>query len=51
MLSFNPDAAKAVILGEKPLISEDSSSFEPQLLEKLVENIGTLSSVYYKPPE
>ena len=51
MLSFNPDAAKAVILGEKPLISEDSSNFEPALLERLIENIGTLSSVYYKPPE
>ena len=51
MLSSNPDLAKKIILCQKPPISEDSSSLETPLLDKLVSNIGTLSSVYYKTPE
>ena len=51
MLSTNPEEAKAVILCEKPVISEDSGSLDSQLLDKLINNIGMLSSVYYKPPE
>ena len=51
MLSSNPEEAKAVILCEKPTISEDSGVLDNQLLDKLVDNIGMLASVYYKPPE
>jgi len=51
MLSSNPELAKRIILCEKPTISEDSSTLEPQMLDKLVNNISMLSSVYYKPPE
>lgn len=51
MLSSNPELAKRIVLCQKPAISEDSSIIEPQLLDKLVDNIGMLSSVYYKPPE
>lgn len=51
MLSTNPELAKRIILGDKPTISEDSSNIESQLLDKLVDNISMLSSVYYKPPE
>ena len=51
MLSSNPEEAKQVILGEKPTISEDSGVLDSELLDKLVENIGMLASVYYKPPE
>ena len=51
MLSNNPNLAKQIILGQRPNISEDSSTIEPQLLDKLIDNIGMLSSVYYKPPE
>ena len=36
LLSTDPEQAKQVILAEKPPISEDSSSFDPPLLEKLV---------------
>ena len=36
---------------EKPAISEDSGHIEPQLLDKLIDNISMLSSVYYNPPE
>ena len=51
MLSENPEEAKTIILCEKPTISEDSGHIEPQLLDKLIDNISMLSSVYYKTPE
>jgi vesicle coat complex subunit len=51
MLSSNPEMAKEIIMGQKPTISEDSGSLEPHLLDKLIDNIGMLSSVFYKPPE
>ena len=51
MLSENPEEAKNIIMGDKPTISEDSGHLEPQLLDKLIDNISMLSSVYYKPPE
>lgn len=51
LLSTDPDAAKAVILAERPVISDDSANIEPTLLEILTKNIATLSSVYHKTPE
>jgi AP-1 complex subunit beta-1 len=51
MLSSNPELAKQVVLCEKPVISEDASTLEPQTLDKLCANISMLSSVYYKVPD
>lgn len=51
MLSTDPEGLKNIVLTEKPPISGDSFNFEGPLLEKLVANIGTLASVYSKPPE
>lgn len=51
MLSENPEEAKSIILCEKPTITEDAGHLEPQLLDKLIDNISMLSSVFYKPPE
>ena len=51
MLTENPEEAKTIILCEKPAISEDAGHLESQLLDKLIDNISMLSSVYYKPPE
>ena len=51
LLSLNPKAAKEVVLAEKAIISDDSNLIEPQLLESLVRNLSTLSSVYHKPAE
>ena len=51
LLTEDPALAKSIILCEKPAISEDSASLEGELLDKLVENIGMLSSVFYKTPE
>ena len=51
MLSSNPELAKKIILCEKPTISEDSGTLEPQILDKLTANISLLSSVYYRQPD
>lgn len=44
-------AAKDVVLAEKPVITDDSNQLEPSLLDELLANIATLSSVYHKPPD
>lgn len=44
-------AAKDVVLAEKPVISDDSNQLDPSLLDELLANIATLSSVYHKPPD
>jgi len=51
LLSSDPEAARAVILAEKPEISDDAFTLDPVLLDDLIAQISTLSSVYHKPPE
>mmetsp|Transcript_28691 Transcript_28691/g.80199 ORF Transcript_28691/g.80199 Transcript_28691/m.80199 type:complete len:944 (+) Transcript_28691:130-2961(+) len=51
LLSNNPEAAKKVVLSQKPLISDASLQLEEGLLNTLVDNISTLASIYHKPPE
>jgi AP-1 complex subunit beta-1 len=51
LLSTDPEAAKMVVLGDKPVIEDDTFRLEPSLLNVLIGQIATLSSVYHKPPE
>ena len=51
LLSTDPEAAKDVVLAEKPTITDDTGSLEGTLLNQLLGNISMLSSVYHKPPE
>ena len=51
LLSTEPEAAKQVVLAEKPVISDDTFKIDRGLLDKLISNISTLASVYHKPPE
>eukprot|EP01104_Vermistella_antarctica_P014792 TRINITY_DN4715_c0_g4_i1.p1 TRINITY_DN4715_c0_g4~~TRINITY_DN4715_c0_g4_i1.p1 ORF type:complete len:940 (+),score=338.52 TRINITY_DN4715_c0_g4_i1:85-2820(+) len=51
LLSTDPEAAKAVVLAEKPLISDTTCNLEPSLLDNLLSHMATLASVYHKPPE
>lgn len=51
LLSTDPEAAKLVVLGDKPVIEDDTFRLEPNLLNMLVGQIATLSSIYHKPPE
>jgi AP-1 complex subunit beta-1 len=50
LLLTDPAAAKAVVLTEKPLISEETDLLEPSLLNELITHISSLASVYHKPP-
>lgn len=51
LLSTDPEAAKMVVLGDKPVIEDDTFKLDPALLNVLIEQIATLASVYHKPPD
>mmetsp|Transcript_27871 Transcript_27871/g.63052 ORF Transcript_27871/g.63052 Transcript_27871/m.63052 type:complete len:959 (-) Transcript_27871:1-2877(-) len=50
LLSTNPEAAKAIVLADKPTIEDDTNLIEPALLEDLISNLSNLASVYHKRP-
>ena len=39
------------MLSQRPLLTDQSYTLETELLEKLIENIGCLASIYGKQPE
>lgn len=49
LLSTDPEAAKDVVLAEKPVISDAREALDPALLDQLLSELGTLSSVYHRP--
>ena len=49
LLSSDPEAARAVVLTQKPEIGDDTFVIEPELLNELISQISTLSSIYHKP--
>jgi len=63
ILAISPELAKQIVLAERPHISDLSFTLESNLLDKLLlfffssafsrllDNIGSLSSIYYKVPE
>ena len=51
LLSSSQSAAKQVVLAKKPTISDDTYTLAPDLLDQLISEISTLSSIYHKPPE
>jgi hypothetical protein len=51
LLSIDPNLASVIVLSEKPRISEDTSSFEFSLLDLLLNNLGSLATIYAKPPD
>jgi AP-1 complex subunit beta-1 len=51
LLSADPATARDVVLAEKPIISGETSALDQGLLRVLLTNIGTLSSVFHRPPE
>ena len=50
LLSTDPEAAKQVVLAEKPHISDDTFSLDPAVLEELISHLSTLAAIYHKPP-
>ncbi|KAL9598784.1 MAG: hypothetical protein Q9219_004282 [cf. Caloplaca sp. 3 TL-2023] len=51
LLSSNPQVAQNVVLSDKPPITSTIQSLPPALLDRLLTELSTLSSVYHKPPE
>ncbi|KAI4123782.1 MAG: hypothetical protein LQ338_005109 [Usnochroma carphineum] len=51
LLSSNPQIAQNVVLSDKPPITSTIQSLPPALLDRLLTELSTLSSVYHKPPE
>ncbi|KAL0481231.1 beta-adaptin-like protein [Acrasis kona] len=51
LLLSDPAAAKNIVLAEKPVISDDTSTLPKNILDDLINHIATLSSVYHKSPE
>jgi len=51
LLSSDPEAARAVVLSEKPEITDDTFTLDSGLLDELISQISTLSSIYHKPAE
>ncbi|KAJ3223250.1 hypothetical protein HK099_001341 [Clydaea vesicula] len=49
LLSSDPEAAKAIVLGEKPVITTETDIVDQPLLEELILHISTLASIYHKP--
>lgn len=49
LLSTDPETAKLIVMGEKPPITAESEKLDPQTLEEMCLNVGTLATVYLKP--
>jgi AP-1 complex subunit beta-1 len=51
LLSSDPEAARDVVLADKPTIAAAASTVDPDLAASLVAHMASLASVYHKPPE
>ena len=52
LLSLNPTAASSVVLGEKETIDEGKGSIlDSKIVSAVLPHVGSLASVYHKPPE
>ncbi|KAK5658202.1 hypothetical protein OQA88_2177 [Cercophora sp. LCS_1] len=49
LLSTDMEAAKRIVMGEKPAITAESERLDPQTLEEMCLVVGTLATVYLKP--
>jgi len=48
LLSTDPEVAKNIVLAEKPVIEDRKNRLDPVLLGVLLEELGSLSSVFHK---
>ncbi|KAI0486522.1 AP-2 complex subunit beta [Xylaria cf. heliscus] len=49
LLSTDVNIAKQIVMGEKPPITAESEKLDPQTLEEMCLNVGTLATIYLKP--
>jgi len=50
LLSSDPEAARDVVLAEKPVIERAGAAVDADLAASLLPHLATLASVYHKPP-
>ncbi|KAF1818412.1 Adaptor protein complex beta subunit [Dissoconium aciculare CBS 342.82] len=51
LLSSDPATARAIVLSQRPQITSTIPVLPRPLLDSLIPNLSTLSSVYHKPPQ
>jgi len=51
LLAADPDAARAVVLADKPVVTDDTNAVPESLLGDMLAHLATLASVYHKPPD
>lgn len=49
LLSTDMNAAKQIVMGEKPPITAEAEKLEASTLEEMCLNVGTLATIYLKP--
>lgn len=49
LLSTDMNAAKQIVMGEKPPITAEAEKLESSTLEEMCLNVGTLATIYLKP--
>ncbi|KAH9883764.1 AP-2 complex subunit beta [Xylariomycetidae sp. FL2044] len=49
LLSSDMALARTVVMGDKPPITAESEKLDPQTLEEMCLNVGTLATIYLKP--
>jgi vesicle coat complex subunit len=49
LLSTDMNAAREIVMGEKPAITAESERLDPVTLEEMCLNVGTLATIYLKP--
>jgi len=50
MLSSEPEKTKIVVLSDKPILRDDTFSFESGFLDEMIENLALISSLVQKTP-
>lgn len=50
LLQNTPEVAKQVVLSARPHVKDNSGKINEDILNELISNLSTLSSVYYKSP-
>jgi len=51
LLSDGPKAAEGVVLTEKPVLMDDTHTFDPEILNDLIAELSNVASVYHKPAD
>ena len=51
LMNIDPELTKKIVFTERPAISDQSYTMETEILDRLLDHVGNLASIYYKPPQ